>query len=66
MVLADGHLLVLSQDGELQIAPVTPDGFSPLTKSKILSDRCWTVPVLHKGRMYARDLERVVCLDLHG
>lgn len=66
VVLADGHLLVLSQDGELQIAPVTPDGFSPLTKSKILSDRCWSVPVLHKGRMYARDLERVVCLDLHG
>lgn len=66
IVLADGHLLVFSQDGELQIAPVTREEFSPLTKAKILGGRCWTVPVLHKGLLYVRNLERVACFDLRG
>ena len=38
--------------------------FVPLTKADILTGRCWSLPVLHHGRIYARNLERVVCFDL--
>jgi len=64
LVLADDHLLLLTQDGRLQIAPVSPEGFKPTTDAEILNDRCWTVPVLHRGRLYARNLNRIVCVDL--
>ena len=64
LVLADGNLLVLTQAGQLQIAPVSPSGFAPNTKAEILTGRCWTVSVLHQGRLYARNLERVVCFNL--
>jgi outer membrane protein assembly factor BamB len=64
LVLADGHLLLLTQDGELQIAPVSANGWSPVTKARLLSGRCWTVPVLHEGRLYVRNLDRVACFDL--
>lgn len=64
LVLADGHLLLLTQEGNLQIGKISPDGFEPTTRAEILTGRCWSVPVLHKGRLYARNLERVVCFDL--
>jgi len=48
----------------LQIAKVSPKGFSPLTIASILSDRCWAVSVIHQGRLYARNQDRVVCFDL--
>jgi len=64
IVLAEGHLYVLSEDGRLYIAPASPRGFEPTTQAEILSGRCWTVPVLHQGRLYARSLERAVCFAL--
>jgi hypothetical protein len=64
VLLSDGNLFVLHQDGQLQIAPATPEGFEPATSADILSDKCWSVPVIHRGRLYARNLERIVCFDL--
>ncbi len=64
VVLADEHLLLLTEDGQLQIAKVSPDAFEPLSTLNILSGRCWTVPVLHRSRLYARNLEKAVCYDL--
>ena len=64
VVLADGYLLLLTENGELQIAKASPTAFEPLGTADILSDRCWTVPVLHRGRLYARNLSHAVCLDL--
>ncbi len=64
LVLADGHLLLLTEGGQLQIARPSPEDFAPLGTADILTGRCWSVPVLHGGRLYARNLERVVCFDL--
>ena len=64
LVLADGYLLLLTQKGQLQIAKPSPEGFSAVTTADILTGRCWTVPVLHRGRLYARNLERLACFDL--
>lgn len=64
LVLADGHLLLLTEDGRLQIAKASPAGFEPLATADLLSGRCWTVPVLHRGKLYARNLEQIVCFDL--
>jgi len=66
LVLADGHLLLLTEGGQLQIAKPSPEDFVPLGTADILTGRCWSVPVLSGGRLYARNLERVVCFDLRG
>ena len=66
VVLVDDHLLFLNQSGRLQIAAATPDGFDPLTTAEILTGRCWTVSVVHDGKLYARNLTRLVCFDLAG
>lgn len=64
LVLIGDYLLFLSEKGELQIAPASPTEWNPITTVEILNDRCWSVPVVHRGRLYARNLDRIVCLDL--
>jgi len=62
---AGGRLIVLAGDGELLVAAADPAGFKPSARAKILSGKCWTVPVLANGRLYARNAEGgVVCVDL--
>jgi outer membrane protein assembly factor BamB len=64
IVLADGHIYVLGDDGTLQVADAKTDAFEPTASAEILSGKCWTVPVLHRGRLFARNLDRLVCVDL--
>lgn len=64
VVVADGYLIVLTEFGKLMIARATPAGFEPKTELQVLEGRCWTVPTLCDNRLYLRNLERVICLDL--
>jgi len=64
LVLAEGYLFLLTEKGELQIGKASPSGFEPVTTASILSGRCWTVPVLHQGKLYARNQERMVCFNM--
>lgn len=66
LLLVDGHLLVLSEDGRLFLAPASPAGFAPLGAAyKVLNDKhCWTVPAIANGVVYVRDNLHVVALDL--
>lgn len=61
---ADGKLIVLSSRGELIIAPASPEGFQPISRSQVLGGKCWTVPVLANGRIYCRNAAgTLVCVD---
>lgn len=65
LLIADGHIIALSERGELLIAPATPDGFQPASRAQILSGRCWTMPVLAHGRLYARNARGdLVCVQV--
>jgi hypothetical protein len=44
----------------LQAGKATPKGFSPVASAQVLGGRSWTVPTLHGGRLYARDLEKIM------
>ena len=64
VVLADGHLIVLTEDGELQIARASPEKYEPTTKAKVLDGRCWTVPTRYQGRLYVRNFKQAACYKL--
>ena len=62
---AAGHLIVLGEQGELFVAPVSPTGFEPTLRKKILPPKCWTTPVLANGRLYCRNHDgEIVVVDL--
>lgn len=64
MLLVGDHLVLLSEKGQLQIAPASPQDWQPVTTADILSDRCWSAPVLHRGRLFVRNLDRIACFDI--
>lgn len=67
LIAADGKLIVLSEKGELTVAPAVPDGFKVIARAKVLRGKCWTAPVLSGGRLFCRNAAgEVVCLDLRG
>jgi outer membrane protein assembly factor BamB len=64
LLIADKKLIVLSEDGHLVIAEAKPDAYQELQRARILKGLCWTVPVLCKGKIYARCAEGdLVCVD---
>ena len=54
LMMADGKLIVLSEKGELVIAPVSSEEFKPTGRKAFVDGRCWTVPVLSHGMIYCR------------
>lgn len=67
VTMADGKLIVLSEKGELLVALASPDAFQPTARAQVLGGKCWTVPVLANGCIYARNANgNVVCLDVRA
>ena len=67
MLASDGRMIILSEKGKLIIAPATPEKYHPIAQSQILKGKCWTVPVLSGGRIYARNARGdMVCVDVSG
>ncbi len=68
LMAADGKLIVLGEKGNLVIAQAGPHGYKEISAAKILPFKCWTVPVLANGRIYARNTTKttgeVICLDV--
>ncbi len=65
VALAGGRLIALSDKGRLMIADASPTGYTELAAAQILAGKCWTVPVLANGRIYARNADgELVCIDV--
>ena len=65
LMLADGKLIILGERGKLVTAQASPEGFRELASAQILTGKCWTVPVLANGRIYARNANgQLVCIDV--
>ena len=54
LMLADGKLIVLSDEGEIVIALASSKEFKPTGRFKAVDGLCWTVPVLSNGKIYCR------------
>ncbi|RKU12754.1 hypothetical protein C6502_05255 [Candidatus Poribacteria bacterium] len=64
VILADGHLIILSDRGKLGLAEATPIGYIEKASAKVLSGLCWTVPTLANGKLYVRNEKEMICLDM--
>ena len=61
----DGHLLVLSTAGELQLCQPSDSGIQVLARTPVLEGKCWVLPVLSRHHLLCRsNAGEVVCLKL--
>jgi outer membrane protein assembly factor BamB len=64
-IIADGKIIVMNDQGVITVAAATPAGFKPLAQFRALTGQdCWGPMALAGGRLIARDLTRMVCLDM--
>ncbi len=52
---AGEKLIVLTENGELQIGSASPAGWKPEVKKSVLPPKTWTVPVLANGKIFCRN-----------
>jgi outer membrane protein assembly factor BamB len=64
LLLAGDRLVVLTEKGELVLAPATPDAFKPTARAQVLQSTCRAHAALAGGLLYARDQDTLVCVDL--
>ncbi len=64
LLIADGHLVILGDNGKLCLAEATHEAFRRNAVTTVFKNKCWTVPVLVRGRLYVRDQKELVCLDV--
>jgi len=66
LLLVQGHLLVLSEEGELVLVEATPDAYREIGRVQILNDKTWNNHVLVGGILFARNHREMVCYDLRS
>lgn len=65
LILADGKLVALQENGTVLVAEARSDAYKPLVKARVLTGRCWTVPALSDGRLFLRNAAGdAVCLSV--
>jgi outer membrane protein assembly factor BamB len=64
-LLADKLFYVMSEDGKLSLMEDSSTRFNLLAQAQVLTNgEAWGPMALAGGRLLARDLTRVVCLDV--
>ncbi len=65
MVLADGKLIVLAENGDLVLATANPDKYEELARAAVLTNVPCRAPLaLAGGKLYGRDGKKLVCWNL--
>ncbi len=65
LMAADGKLIIMTAKGELIIAKANAAKFEPISRTPVLSGRCWSAPVLANGHIYARNAAgEMTCLEV--
>jgi outer membrane protein assembly factor BamB len=66
-LVAGDLVYAMNDSGTLTLFEAAPDKFVPLAKARVLKGReSWGPLALAGGRLIARDLTRLVCLDVSG
>ena len=66
VTLAGDKLVILSEKGELVIAPASPKAFNPDGKAQVLGFGCRAYPAMAGGMFFARSKDTLIGLDLRG
>jgi outer membrane protein assembly factor BamB len=65
MILADGKLIVLTEDGTLRLVQASPTAYRELAQASLLeATPCRAQIALANGRLFARDQKKLVCVEL--
>jgi outer membrane protein assembly factor BamB len=66
LLLANGHLIVITEEGELVLVKATPDKQEELAKFEAIRGKTWNYPAIAGGRLLVRNQTEMACFNLSG
>ena len=65
LMSADGKLLYMNESGKCIIVEASPAGYTELASKRLLTDVCWTAPLLIRGRLLLRNQPgQILCIAM--
>lgn len=64
VLLASGHLIVLTEQGELALVRAVPESHQEITRFPALDGRTWNHPALSDGFLLIRNVEEMAAFDV--
>jgi outer membrane protein assembly factor BamB len=64
LLLADGHLVILTERGEVVLVRATPEGHDERARFGALGGKTWNVPIIADGRLFVRNTTEMAAFDL--
>lgn len=62
--LASGHIIVLTEDGDMALVRATPEKHDELARFPVLDGKTWNHPAFSDGRLLTRNLKEMAMFDL--
>lgn len=64
VLLWGDKLIVQAESGDVAVVEASPKEFKEITRLAALSERTWNLPIVNRGRLYARNASEAVCYEL--
>ncbi|HAM73219.1 MAG TPA: alcohol dehydrogenase [Verrucomicrobiales bacterium] len=64
VILVDGHVLVLSDRGQLSLIKPDPAGYREVGRSKAVTGKCWSTPIVSNGKVFVRSTKEGAALEI--
>ena len=64
IILASGHVIVLTESGELALVRATPESHQELLRVAAIEGKTWNHPALSDGRLLIRNASEMAAFDL--
>jgi outer membrane protein assembly factor BamB len=65
ILLASGHLVILTGDGDLALVRATPERHIELARFPAITGKTWNHPAMADGRLLIRNAVEMACFDLN-
>jgi outer membrane protein assembly factor BamB len=66
VLLAGGHLIVTSEQGEVALVKATPAQYTEVARFSALQGQTWNYPALASGRLLVRNSNEMAAFDISG
>lgn len=64
LIYASGHLIVISEQGDLVLVKATPESHQELATFEAISGKTWNVPAMADGRLIVRNQTEMAAYDM--